>query len=407
MRPLIVQKYGGSSLATSDKIKNVAYRLMKEKEKDVDLVVVLSAMGKTTDTLISLAQEISPRPCKRELDMLLSTGEQVSVSLLSMAIKELGGQAISLNAMQANILTDSFHSESQILDIDTQRIKTHLQEGKIVIITGYQGLNKEKDITTLGRGGSDLSAVALAVALKAQCCKILTDVSGVYTADPRIVSDARCLKKITYEEMLELASMGAKVLHARSVELAQRYDLEVYVKSSFDEQNAGTLIEKDVKKMEEITITGVALNKNEAKVTLVGVPDRPGMAAEVFTCLAEANINIDIIIQNVSVEGFTDISFTVKEEDLHVTILVSKEAVRDLEAKEVIFKKNVSKLTLVGVGMRRHSGIAAKMFRCLADKNINIEMISTSEIKISCVIDQDKGDLAVQALHKAFELEKS
>ncbi len=405
MSLLVVHKYGGSSLGTSDKIKNVARRVSKAKEQGKNIVVVVSAMGKTTDQLVSLSREISQTPCAREMDMLLASGEQISIALLAMAIQEIGHEAISFNAAQVSFRTDAVHNKARIVNIGTERIQQSLKEDKVVIVAGFQGINEHFDITTLGRGGSDLSAVALAVVLEADHCDIFTDVDGVYTTDPQLVSEAKRLDKIAYEEMLELASMGAKVLHSRSVEFAQKYGLDIYVRSSF-EDGPGTLITKEVHAMEDVLITGIALNKNEAKLTIVKVPDQPGMAAQIFTALAEAHINIDVIIQNISLEDFTDISFTIPKDDLQAAMIVSQDMVRKLHAQDVVCKKNIAKISVVGVGMRRHVGVAAKIFRCLADEKINIEMISTSEIKISCVIDESQGQLAVQALHKIFELEK-
>jgi aspartate kinase len=401
---LVVHKYGGSSVGTADKIQNVAKRIVKAKETFQNMVVVVSAMGKTTNQLVALSRELCSDPSAREMDMLLASGEQVSISLLAMAIHELGHKAISYNAAQIGFRTDMVHNKARIREIGTERIQKSLEEGSIVIIAGFQGINEHFDITTLGRGGSDLSAVALAVVLGAKACEIYTDVEGVYTADPRIVSNARKLDNISYEEMLELASMGAKVMHARSIEFAQKYDIPIHVRSSFLEVE-GTWIRKEVKDMEDIVITGIALTKDEAKLTIVGVPDSSGMAAQIFTALAEGHINIDVIIQNVSLQGFTDISFTVPQEDLKGAMKISEQMIAELGAKELICKKDIAKLSIVGVGMRRHAGVAAKMFRCLADEKINIEMITTSEIKISCVIGEAEGEQAVKALHVVFELE--
>lgn len=405
MRRLIVQKYGGSSVADTEKIKKVAKRIISYKRKGYKLVVVVSALGDTTDELIALAQKITKIPSERELDMLISTGEQVSVALLAMAIHELGYEAISFTGAQVGIITDAAFTRARILNINTKRIEEELNKGKIVIIAGFQGVTMTKDITTLGRGGSNLTAVALAKALGAQFCEMFTDVEGVYTADPHVVPDAKKLDNISYEEMLEMASMGAQVLQPRSVEMAKKFNVPIHVRCSFLNKN-GTIISREVKAMEDIVVSGVTANKDEAKITICDVPDKPGIAAKIFKYIADKNINVDMIIQNISRTGATDISFTVLDKDLHRTLAATKEISSKIKAKGVAYNRGIAKVSVVGIGMRSHSGIAAKMFAALADEKINIEMISTSEIKISCVIGKQFADRAVRALHKAFNLGK-
>jgi aspartate kinase len=401
---LIVQKFGGSSVADAEKIKNVAKRIIETKKQGNKVVVVVSAMGDTTDDLISLAQEITDNPSEREFDMLLSTGEQISISMLAMAIHSLGEKAVSFTGHQIGLETDNAHNKACIKDIGTERIKKHLDKGEIVIVAGFQGINEYGDITTLGRGGSDITAVALASVLKADVCEIFTDVNGVYTADPRIVKNARKLHQIAYEEMLELASLGAKVLHSRSVEFAKKYNVPIHVRSTFSYEE-GTFVIKEVKSMEDILVSGVALNKDEAKVTIVDVSDKPGMAAKIFNKLAVDNINVDMIIQNISEQGQTDISFTVGKEEITKALNSTKEIVGEIGAKDILCNKDVAKLSVVGVGMRRHAGVAANMFGVLAENNINIQMISTSEIKISCIIDEKDSDLALKLVHDKFNLQ--
>jgi len=402
-KKLIVQKYGGSSVANPEKIMNVARRIISYKNKGYDIVVVVSALGDTTDDLLSLASKVTKSPSDRELDMLISTGEQVSMALLAMAVNKLGKEAISFTGAQVGIITDSSHTKARILDIDAKRIRVELKKGKIVIVAGFQGINVDQEITTLGRGGSDTTAVALAVALKADGCEIYTDVDGVYTADPRIVKDARKLNRVSYEEMLELASLGAQILHARSVEVAGKFNMPLHVRSSFSKKK-GTFIIKEVKAMEDMLVSGVTLNKNEAKVTICDVPDKPGIAGRIFEEIAKNNINIDMIIQNVSRTGSTDVSFTVVTSDIEKTIKLIKKVAKNIGADGVIYNRDIAKVSVVGIGMRSHSGVAARMFKALARKKINIEMISTSEIKISCVVRKKKGEQAVKALHKVFNL---
>lgn len=402
---ILVQKYGGTSVANPDKIKGVAKRVAGSKKKGYDLVVVVSALGDTTDELLELAGEITQKPSSRELDMLMSTGEQVSVALLAMALHELGVEAISFTGAQVGIMTDSSHTKAKIVDISTSRIKKELKAGRVVIVAGFQGTNLDQEITTLGRGGSDMTAVALAKVLNAEMCEICTDVKGVYTADPRLVRDARKLESISYEEMLEMASLGAQVMQARSMEVASKFNVPMHVRSSFSPEE-GTMITKEGKAMENVLVRGVTVNKDEAKVTVCDVPDKPGEASKLFGKLAKADVNVDMIIQNVSRTKATDISFTVDKKDIRRIQDVVKKIAGQIGAKGVKFNPNIAKVSVVGIGMRSHSGVAAKMFNALAAKKINIEMISTSEIKISCVVESKHADKAVKALHKAFDLGK-
>ncbi|MBI4397903.1 MAG: aspartate kinase [Candidatus Omnitrophica bacterium] len=402
---ILVQKYGGSSVANIKKVKNVARRVVAAKRKGNQVVVVVSAPGDTTDELIDLAGKISKLPNRREMDMLLSTGEQMSVALLAMAIHELGEDAVSMTGYQVGIITDEVHGAAKIEDIDARRMKAELAKGKIVIVAGFQGKTANHEITTLGRGGSDLTAVALASVLKAKVCEIYTDVDGVYNADPRIVSNARKLPVISYDEMMEMASLGAKVMQSRSVEVGKKYDVPILVRNSMNNAE-GTLITKENKKMEKVLVSGITLNEDEAKVTILKVPDKPGIAAKVFSKIAEGNINIDMIIQNKSTTNYTDISFTVFRSDLKRALPVIRKAAEAVKARGIQVDDNIAKVSLVGVGMKSHSGVAGKMFSALAEKGINIEMISTSEIKISCVVDGRRGKEAVRAIHKKFELGK-
>lgn len=402
---LIVQKYGGSSVADVGRIKRVARRIVAKKKQGHRLVVVLSALGDTTDKLLELAKKIAGEPQERELDMLLATGEQVSVALLAMAIHRLGEKAVSFTGPQVGIITDPFHTQARILHINTDRIQQALKKGNIVIVAGFQGRTVGDEITTLGRGGSDLTAVALAKALKAKRCEIYTDVDGIYTADPRICPKARKLDVVSYDEILELASLGAQVVHSRSIEVGKKFNVPIVVKHS-SRNGKGTLITKENRKMEEVVVSGVALNENEAKVTIFNVPDRPGVAAKVFKRLADANINVDMIIQNKTETQTTDISFTVAKSALPRSLRVVREAASKVGAQHVGCDENIAKVSVVGVGMRSHSGVASKMFGALAKRKINIEMISTSEIKISCVVDGRRGKEAVRAIHKEFGLGK-
>jgi aspartate kinase len=402
---VIVQKYGGSSVADIVKIKQVALRVAKSKKSGNKMVVVVSALGDTTDDLIKLAYEITDSPSEREMDMLISTGEQISVSLLAMALHKLKVEAISFTGAQVGIITDTAHTKARILDINTKRIEDELDKGRVVIVAGFQGVTMSHDITTLGRGGSNLTAVALAKALGADMCEMCTDVEGVYTADPRIVPDARKLSRISYEEMLELASAGAQVLQPRSIEVAKKFNVRIHVRSSFSDKD-GTIISEEVKTMEDIVVSGVTVNKDEAKVTICDVPDKPGIAARIFKKIAEENINIDMIIQNISRTGYTDISFTVPEKELKKTLKITRDVSRRIGAGDIQYNDNVAKLSVVGIGMRSHSGIASRMFAALARNRINIEMISTSEIKISCVINKAAAVKSVRAVHKEFGLGK-
>lgn len=402
---LIVQKYGGSSVANAECIRRVAKRVVKTKKAGNQVVVVVSAMGDMTDDLITLSGQLTASPSDREMDMLLSTGEQVSVALLAMAIQEMGHDAISFTGPQVGIITDTHHSKARIQDINGERIKKALREGKVVIAAGFQGQTEAGEITTLGRGGSDLTAVALAKALNAKHCEIYTDVDGIYTTDPRIVPDAKKIDVISYDEILELASLGAKVMHSRSIEVGKRFNIPIYVRNSMNERE-GTLITKETKRMEDIVVSGAALNEDEAKITLFGVPDRPGTAAKIFKDIADGKVNVDMIIQNKTETGKTDVSFTVFKSELTRAIKTVEKIAEDVGADRVSCDKNISKLSVVGIGMRSHTGIASKMFTALAKKKINIDMISTSEIKVSCVVSGDKGKEALRAVHAAFNLGK-
>ena len=401
---LIVQKFGGTSVKDTNRIKNVASRVGKYRLRGDQVVTVVSAMGGVTDNLIGLASEINPLPSEREMDMLLATGEQTTIALLAMALHSLDLPAVSLTGAQAGIVTDGVHSKAKIRNITPKQVHAMLDEGNVVIVAGFQGQTSDGRITTLGRGGSDLTAIALASALKADLCQIYTDVDGVYTADPRIVPDARKLNEISYDEMLEMAATGAKVMQSRSVEFAKKFNVKFEVRSSLN-NNPGTIVTEETDSMEAVVIRGVALDKNQAKVTLVGVPDQPGMAARVFSSLAKAVINIDMIVQNIShgtATPATDLSFTVDKPDLAKAQKVIGEMQVDVKFAEVIADEDIAKISVVGVGMRTHSGVAAKVFEMLGENGINIEMISTSEIKISVVVEGAKGEEATRALHTAF-----
>lgn len=404
MAKIIVQKYGGTSVSDVERIQNVAKRVVKTKRQGHSVVVIVSALGDSTDKLLELAHKVTSSPSERELDMLLSTGEQVSCALLAMAIQKLGEDAISFTGAQVGIITDSSFTKARIIDINAKRIVEELKK-RIVIVAGFQGVSSNQDITTLGRGGSNLTAVALAKFLNAECCEMYTDVEGVFTADPRIVKNAKKLDRISYDEMFELASLGAQILQPRSIELAMKFGVPIHVRSSFLEKE-GTIISKEVRAMEDIVVSGVALNKDEAKVTICDVPDKPGIAAKIFKDIAKENINVDMIVQNVSRTGATDISFTVPSADLNNTIKVAKEISKKVGAGEITFDKEIAKVSIVGIGMRSHSGVAANMFEALAEKGVNIEMISTSEIKISCVVNKKYGEDAVRAIHEKFGLGK-
>ncbi len=400
---LVVQKYGGTSVGDLDRIENVANRVAKARDEGKDLVVVVSAMSGETNKLISYAEHFSKNPAKKEMDMLLSSGERVTAALLSIALQAKGYDAVAMTGRQAGIVTDDLHTYARIEKIDPTAMQQAIGEGKIVIVAGFQGVNKDGSVTTLGRGGSDLSAVALAGALHADQCEIYSDVDGIYTTDPRIEPKAKKLDTISYDEMLELSSLGAKVLQNRSVELAKKLGVKLYAKSSFTE-NEGTLITEESENMEEVLVSGVVLDKNQARVTLRGVSDRPGIAAEIFTKLADENINVDMIIQNVGTDGKTNLGFTVPQSELENAKKVVESFDHDIEGAD--YDENVCKVSVVGVGMKSHSGVAAKAFNALAGNNINIQMISTSEIKVSMIIDEKYGELAIRTLHDAYELDK-
>ncbi|MCP9440596.1 MAG: aspartate kinase [Nitrospira sp.] len=402
---LIVQKYGGTSVGSVERIHRVADRVARACSEGHKVVVVLSAMSGETDRLIKLAHEVTPNPDERELDMLLSTGERVTIALLAMELRGRGINARSYTGRQVGILTDSAHTKARIARVSADRIREALKEGVVPVVAGFQGINEKSDVTTLGRGGSDLSAVALAAALKADRCIIFTDVDGVYTADPNIVPAARRIDKISYEEMLEMASLGAKVLQTRSVEFAAKFNVPVEVNSSFKE-GRGTLVTKEDPDMEAVAVAGVTGDRNQAKVTIVGVPDKPGIAARIFGPVAQANINVDMIIQNISQATLTDVSFTIPRADLRKAEPIIQAVAKDIEAKSVSITEAIAKVSLVGVGMRSHSGVAARMFDVLSREGINIMMISTSEIKISCVIEEKYLELAMRSLHTAFGLDQ-
>ncbi|TXH15631.1 MAG: aspartate kinase [Gammaproteobacteria bacterium] len=404
---LIVQKYGGTSVGTTDRIKNVAVRVARWRAQGHQVVVVVSAMSGETNRLIGLAKEIQPNPDPRELDVVASTGEQVTIGLLAMALKAIGVDAVSYTGGQVTVLTDSAFTKARIESIDDKNIRRDLENGKVVVVAGFQGIDAEGSITTLGRGGSDTSAVAIAAALEAAECEIYTDVDGVYTTDPRIVPEARRLRTITFEEMLEMASLGSKVLQIRSVEFAGKYKVKLRVLSSFQDEGEGTLITfEDDKNMEKPIISGIAFNRDEAKITVTGVPDRPGIAYQILGPVAAANIDVDMIIQNVGHDGMTDFSFTVGRGDFDRAKAILEQVKAQVGAKEISGDKGIAKVSVVGVGMRSHVGIASNMFRTLAEEGINIQMISTSEIKISVVIDEKYLELAVRVLHRAFELDQ-
>ncbi len=403
---LIVQKYGGTSVANADRLRNVARRVCRTKAMGHDVVVVASAAAGTTDKLIAMAHEISNDPHGREYDMLVSTGEQISVALLAMAIQELGCPSVSMTGFQVGILTDSAHTKARIIDISAEKVLEELHKGQIVVIAGFQGVDIKGNITTLGRGGSDTSAVAVAAALKADRCEIYTDVDGVYTADPRIVPSARKLNTIRADEMLELAGLGAKVLQLRSVEFASKYNVPLEVLTSFSDE-PGTLIVQETQNMEEIIVTGVALVKNQARVNIFNVPDRPGVAAKIFGAIAKKNVDVDMIVQAKNREGEPDMSFTVSKLELKKTEQTVNEAIKGLASGGMTVEEGFAKVSAVGIGMRGHPGVAAQMFEALAANKINIEMISTSEIKISCLVKEDQGEQAVRAVHESFQLGES
>ena len=402
---LVVQKFGGTSVADIDKIKNVAAKVIREKKAGNEVVVVLSAMAGETDRLIALAHKAAESPDEREYDSLISTGEHVTITLLSIVLNSMGYKSKSFLGFQVKILTDKAHKKARIELIDTEAIKKELKKGTVIVVAGFQGVDMDNNITTLGRGGSDTSAVALAAALKADQCDIYTDVDGVYTTDPNICSKARRLDKVSYDEMLEMAMTGAKVLQPRSVEMAKKYDVPVYVKSTFSDEG-GTLVTKEDKEMEKEVVSGITYDRDQAKITVIHVPDKPGVAASLFIPLSEHNISVDMIIQNISAEGFTDLTFTVSKKEMKEAQKIVAATAKAVGAKKVEVDDDVAKVSIIGVGMVSHSGVAAKMFKTLSHENINIMMISTSEIKISCIIQRKYTELAVTALHDAFGLEK-
>ena len=400
---LIVQKYGGTSVGGLDRIENVANRVAKARDRGDDIVVVVSAMSGETNKLIEFANHFSSNPAKKEMDMLLSSGERVTAALLSIALQSKGYKSLAMTGRQAGIVTDDTHTYARIESIEPSAMKNAIADGNIIIVAGFQGINKYGSVTTLGRGGSDLSAVALAGALDATQCEIYSDVDGIYTTDPRIEPNAKKLETISYDEMLELSSLGAKVLQNRSVELAKKLNVKLYAKSSFSD-NEGTLITKESNSMEEVLVSGVVLDKNQARVTLRGVSDRPGIASEIFTKLADENINVDMIIQNMGTDGSTNLGFTVPQSEHENAKALMESFDHDIAGMD--FDNRVCKVSVVGVGMKSHSGVAAKAFTVMADNNINIQMISTSEIKVSMVIDEKYGELAIRALHEAYNLDK-
>ena len=402
---LIVQKFGGTSVGTVERIQNVSERVAKAKADGNDVVVVVSAMAGETDRLLKLAHQLSSHPEDREVDMLLSSGERVASALLALALQEKGFKAQAFTGRQVGIITDSTHTKARIERITADRVREAIGQGIIPVVAGFQGINEKSDVTTLGRGGSDLTAVAIAAALKADRCDIYTDVDGVYTTDPGVVPNARRIKKISYEEMLEMASLGAKVLQARSVEFAAKYQVPVRVLSSFTD-GEGTLVMKEDRSMEQVVVSGVTYDKNQAKITITGVPDRPGIAARLFGVIAEASINVDMILQNVGQEGLTDVSYTVPRTDARRALEIARKIAGEIGARAAQLTEEIAKISIVGVGMRTHPGVAAKMFAILSQEGINIMMISTSEIKISCVIEAKYTELAVRSLHDAFELNK-
>ncbi len=402
---LIVQKYGGTSLADLERIRYVAKRVAKTFDKGNNVVVVLSAMAGVTDDLINMASQITDSPEKRELDVLLATGEQTTAALLSITLKSMSYPAESLLGYQAEVLTNRNFGSARIVDIGAGRIKELIEKNNIVIVAGFQGCDPDGNITTLGRGGSDTSAVAIATAIKADLCEIYTDVDGIYTADPNICKKARKLDKISYDEMLEMSSLGAKVLQIRSVEFAKKYNVPVHVRSSFSEEE-GTMVVNEDSEMEHLVVSGITCNKNEARITLKKVPDQPGIAAKIFSPLAEPGIHVDMIIQNTRAGGLTDLTFTVAKTDFNRALELSKKVAEEIGAEEVLTAEHIAKISVTGVGMKSHSGVASKMFSTLANENINIRLISTSEIRISCVIEEKYSELAVRVLHSAFGLDR-
>ncbi|WP_300667065.1 aspartate kinase [Desulfoluna sp.] len=401
---LIVQKYGGTSVGDLERIHNVATRVAKAYDEGNDVVVVLSAMSGVTDKLTEMAYQASEKPSKREMDVLLSTGEQTTVSLMAITLQQMGYRAESLLGFQAEIQTDNGAGKARIMKIGANRIKSLLAEKKIVVVAGFQGMDSDGNITTLGRGGSDTSAVAIAASIKADACEIYTDVDGIYTTDPRICDKARKLERISYDEMLEMASLGAKVLQIRSVGFAKKYNVPIHVRSSFNEE-IGTMVVNEESGMEQLVVSGVTLDKNEARITVKKVPDQPGVSAKIFSPLAASGIQVDMIIQNTRSGGETDLTFTVTKTDYQEAIEITRRVAEELGGKEVLVADDIAKVSVIGVGMKNHSGVASRMFQALADENINIRLITTSEIRISCVIDERYAELAVRILHDAFSLD--
>ncbi|MCK8823919.1 aspartate kinase [Fuchsiella alkaliacetigena] len=400
---LTIQKYGGTSVANTERINEVAKRIVERKRAGEQVVAVVSAMGDTTDKLIGLSKEITESPPEREYDMLISTGEQISVALLAMAINELGEDVVSLTGSQVGIITDDLHTKAKILEIDASRLEKELAADKIVVVAGFQGVTINNDITTLGRGGSDTTAVALAAKLEADLCEIYTDVNGIYTADPRVVENPTKLSEISYDEMLEMASLGAQVLQPRSVEFAKQYGIKLAVRSSFN-RKSGTYVKEVEKLEEEMVVSGVACSDEEVKISLIGVPDRPGIAYHIFNALAESCINVDMIIQNVHRGEINDITFTIDKEDLSQAKVILAKVREELSIEDIVYDQEVAKVSIVGAGMVTNPGVAADMFAALAEADINIQMISTSEIKVSCLIDKQEAEKAVRAIHSQFNL---
>ena len=407
MNRLVVQKYGGTSVGNIERIKKIAERIARLRKEKIDIVVVVSAMAGETDKLLAMANQISAIGKDRDMDLLLSSGERVSCALLSMALDSIGCPAISMTGRQIGLLTDNSHTKARIKEVDTNRAIKSLEDGQVVVVAGFQGINEHGDVTTLGRGGSDTSAAAIAVALKAERCEIYTDVDGVYTADPNVVPNAHKMDRVSYDEMLEMSSLGAKVLQFRCVEFCKKYDMPLIVKSSLVEDSKGTLICKEDSSMEQPVVSGIMNDINQAKITIKGVPDQPGIASKFFTGLADENLSVDMIIQNVSDESQTDISFTVAKEEINKATKIVQDLGKLIKARDITTDTNICKISIVGAGMRSHPGVAAKMFSTLSKENINIIMISTSEIRVSCIIEEKYGELAVRVLHKVFDMDKA
>ena len=407
MNRLVVQKYGGTSVGNIERIKKIAERIARLRKEKIDIVVVVSAMAGETDKLLAMANQISAIGKDRDMDLLLSSGERVSCALLSMALDSIGCPAISMTGRQIGLLTDNSHTKARIKEVYTNRAIKALEDEQVIVVAGFQGINEHGDVTTLGRGGSDTSAAAIAVALKAERCEIYTDVDGVYTADPNVVPNAHKMNRVSYDEMLEMSSLGAKVLQFRCVEFCKNYDMPLIVKSSLVEDSKGTLICKEDSSMEQPIVSGIMNDKNQAKITIKGVPDQPGIASKFFTGLADENLSVDMIIQNVSDESQTDISFTVAKAEINKATKIVQDLGKLIKARDITTDTNICKISIVGAGMRSHPGVAAKMFSTLSKENINIIMISTSEIRVSCIIEEKYGELAVRVLHKVFDMDKT